>query len=446
MIAHILITALFLAFFCWLIFRLPFFRDEHISRKAFVGAFLLKFMAGLSLWAIYSFYYPMKGHSDAFNYYDEAMVLHQALYEDPEAYADILLGLGVQEDDAQHYIERTSHWIKPYNYGVMNDNRTVIRANMLCRLFSFGYYHVHTAIFCFISFLGMMALYKSFVRFTPKKRYGAYLSVFLIPSLVFWGSGVLKEGVLLFGLGFFVYQWVRLIEDRSWWALPWALLFSLLLVSIKTYVLMALIPGLISYWIATTLRGRHTLASFLAGHGLLGSLAFLLPVLGVPYDIPDMLQLKQRDFYNVAEMHNAGSVIQAPSFENSFELLVSIPHAIWNALFRPHVFEMEKILYVPPAFENLFLLLCLLVAVLYWKRPAFDFRPFYAWTISFVLMLAMVIGLVTPVLGAIIRYQIPLLPFYTFAVLASIDQKNWDEAVSKLHRLLAPKAVHSGND
>ncbi len=438
-IPHILIAGLFLAFFCWLILRLPFFRDEHIPRKAFVGAFLLKVLAGFFLWAIYSFYYPMEGHSDAFNYFDEAMILHEALYEDPDAYAAILFGVGTQDPDAQKYIQRTNHWVKPYNYGVMNDNRTIIRANMLCRLLSFGYYHVHTAIFCFCSFLGMMALYKSFVRFVPKKRYGAYFAVFLIPSLVFWGSGVLKEGVLLFGLGFFVHHWVRLIEERSWWGLPWALLFSVLLITIKTYVLLALIPGLISYGIARSFRGRHTLTSFLVGHGVLGFGALSLPLLGVPYNISGMLQLKQKDFYNVAEMHDAGSVIHAPSFDNTMELLASIPHALWNALFRPHLFEMEKFLYFPPAIENAFFLLCLVPVVLYWKRPSRGVRPFYAWAISFILILGTVIGLVTPVLGAIIRYQIPLLPFYIFVIIASIDQEKWDRGISKLHGIFGSK-------
>ncbi len=421
MIVHILITALFLGLFAWLILRHSFFQDPRISRKAFLGAFLLKFLAGLILWGIYSFYYPMKGHSDAFNYFNEAMVLHEALYEDPLAYLDLLVGTDLSDGGARPYIERVSHWVKPYNYGMVNDYRTVIRANMLCRLVSFGYYHVHTAIFCFVSFLGLTALYKSFVRYLPDKRMACFGAAFLIPSVVFWGSGVLKEGILLFAMGYFVLFALRSFEDRRWSVLPLFLLLAFLLVFIKTYVLLALIPGLLCFAFVRTFRIRAVLASFLIGHLLLGATAWFLPKMGLQYDIPRILRLKQEAFYNVAWMHEAGSVTQAPALKSDGDFFTGLPHAWWNALFRPHLFEMEKSLYAPPALENAVLLLGLLLAALFWKRPPPSIRPFFYWSISFVLVLGAVIGFTTPVLGAIIRYQIPLLPFYIFAVLCSLD-------------------------
>ncbi|MFB6258479.1 MAG: hypothetical protein ABEH38_07280 [Flavobacteriales bacterium] len=428
-----------------MILKLPFFGDRLIPRKAFVAAFLLKFLAGVLLWAIYSFHYPMKGHTDAFNYYDEAMVLHNALYEEPVAYLDLLLGTEFKPKAAERYIAGINHWKKPYNYGVINDNRTVIRANMICRLVSFGYYHVHTAIFCFVSFIGMMALFKAFVRFLPGFRYGIFLAAFLIPSVVFWGSGVLKEGILLFGAGCFVFHVVRLFEDRRCWSLPPLLLFGFLLVGIKTYVLLAMLPGLFVYILLHLFRKRHSVLTFIGAHLLLGFIALRLPHWGIPYNIPYMLQLKQKDFYNVARMHDAGSVIQAPAIDRPFDILLEAPHALWNALFRPHLFEMEKWLYLPPAMENLFLLLGGAIALFFWRVPPRQLRPFYCWSLSFILILGSVIGLTTPVLGAIIRYQVPILPFYTFVVLASIDEERWKKAVLKVRRSVGFGAYGKAN-
>jgi hypothetical protein len=72
------------------------------------------------------------------------------------------------------------------------------------------------------------------------------------------------------------------------------------------------------------------------------------------------------------------------------------------------------------------------MGLLFWKTPRPSIRPFYAWSISFVLILGTLIGLTTPVLGAVIRYQIPLLPFFIFVVLASIDPKEWRRWRNKL--------------
>lgn len=418
---HALITLFFLILFGLLILRGRFWEDELIPRKAFLGVFLLKFIAGFLLWAVYSYYYPLEGTSDAFNYYNEAEILHEALYEDPLAYSDLLLGTDLDPEGKQRYLDRIYHWVKPYNYGVMNDNRTIIRANMLCRLVSFGYYHVHTAIFCFMSFLGLTALYRSFVRFLPELRWACFAAAFLLPSVLFWGSGVLKEGILLFALGFFIFYWVRFLEDRSWRSLPLALLFTLLLVSVKTYVLLALIPGLLCYSVYKSFRIHSPFAVFSVGHLLILLAGFNLPKLGIPYKIPYMIQLKQKDFYNVAAQHDAGSTVDAPAVEGKMDLIMGLPHAWWNALFRPHLLEMKSWLYVAPAFENLFLLLLLVGVFFFAKWPSCSLRAFFYWGLSFILILGALIGFTTPVLGAVIRYQIPLLPFYIFVLLCVVD-------------------------
>ncbi len=65
--------------------------------------------------------------------------------------------------------------------------------------------------------------------------------------------------------------------------------------------------------------------------------------------------------------------------------------------------------------------------------------PFYCWSISFVLILGVVIGLVTPVLGAIFRYQIPVLPFYIFVIIASIDPGKCFRPVSQFSEIFGSK-------
>src|ERR1041385_9496965 len=83
------------------------------------------------------------------------------------------------------------------------------------RIFSFGKYYVHAVFFSFLSFAGLTALYRTFSQAVKRHFDFFYAGIFLIPSLAFWGSGVLKEAVVLFSSGFLVYSSWRLTVKKS---------------------------------------------------------------------------------------------------------------------------------------------------------------------------------------------------------------------------------------
>ncbi|MBK6543548.1 MAG: hypothetical protein IPG10_20255 [Flavobacteriales bacterium] len=56
-----------------------------------------------------------------------------------------------------------NNWYRQYESNMYNDAHTTIRLNAFLRLFSFGHIHVHTVFACFLSTIGLVALYKAFV-------------------------------------------------------------------------------------------------------------------------------------------------------------------------------------------------------------------------------------------------------------------------------------------
>jgi hypothetical protein len=48
-------------------------------------------------------------------------------------------------------------------------------------------------------------------------------------------------------------------------------------------------------------------------------------------------------------------------------------------------------------------------------------RAFVLYALSFCLLLGLVIGWTTPVMGAVVRYRVPLLPFLFYAALMTTD-------------------------
>ena len=142
------------------------------------------------------------------------------------------------------YFNKMSNWVRSYDNGLFNDNRLMIRANAFLRIFSFGNYHVHSIILAFLAFMGSFSLSKLFFEVSRSKVL-TYVAVFLVPSLVFWSSGILKEAVLLAALGFFAYHFYQLFDsNRTWKNYMMLFLMSCVLIVLKLYVFMAFVPAL----------------------------------------------------------------------------------------------------------------------------------------------------------------------------------------------------------
>ena len=78
------------------------------------------------------------------------------------------------------------------------------------------------------------------------------LFVFLFPSVLFWSSGVLKEGLLFFAFGFLILTIFNLIQNKKVSGMGLALIVLCLglLMILKFYVLVVLIPVLVAYcWV-----------------------------------------------------------------------------------------------------------------------------------------------------------------------------------------------------
>lgn len=421
----ILLAFTYTLLFIFLIYKLNFFKIQGLSAKVISGIFLLKVFFGFILWAIYTFYYDYRGTSDAFKYFDDAGFIYEALSVNPVHYIQILSGINAESEHLMVYLEQTNHWFKEYDYGIYNDNRTVIRLNAFVYLFSFGYYAVHVVFWCFMSFTGLVAIFKLLHPIIKNKTKELVFAVFLLPSVLFWGSGVLKEGILLFALGMLIYHFYQILYNKfSLLALVWITGSLILLVLIKGYVLLALIPGLTSLFIVKITGNKHIGLKFALTHLAILIIATNLYHIDRELDVLFYLYQKQKDFINVAELMDAGSFIKTRIFEPNWKSLVlNTPEAIFNVLARPFVFESSSIFTLAAATENLLIMIVALLFVSFYKKPEKEKLPLLFFSVFFVISLAAIIGLVTPILGAIVRYKIPLLPFVLIIFILLFDKE-----------------------
>src|SRR5690349_1470874 len=88
-----LLSALYAAFFIFLIHKLRFFETE-LSRKGLSLLFCIKIAFGVLLWYIYTYYYTDRSTADIYKYFDDSKVMYDALRTHPADYFRMLFAVG----------------------------------------------------------------------------------------------------------------------------------------------------------------------------------------------------------------------------------------------------------------------------------------------------------------------------------------------------------------
>lgn len=433
---EILLSVFYAAIFIFLIYRLRFFRIQGVSRRMLSILFVIKIIAGTALMFIYINYYKTRESADVFKYFDDGKVIYSALSENPQDYLRMVSGIQSDKPHLDEYYTTCIYWYKDHNYKLYNDNRTVIRFNAFVMLFSFGYFSVHTVFMAFLSFIGLTALLKVFIRFAKNKRALLVFIVYLIPSVLLWSSGVLKEGLLMFALGLLVYYLIKLSlgQFRLAYILFFFMVFALLVLT-KMYVLIAALPGLIILFWFNRYGTKNHLLKFLVFHFFIILLAFNSKYLVPSYDLPYILAHKQFDFIGMVDsLESVGSRIDIPILEpNGFSIIKNSPNALYNSLLRPHPLEVDSMMMALASLENIFILGFILICLVFSNfKKMINGLHFFYFGISFALLLFIITGLTTPVLGAVVRYKAPAIPFLLMAFLLLLDINKLYSFINKI--------------
>ena len=415
------IALLFLWGIYHLIGSLSIFKNSPFSTSSLKFAFSLKVIAGILLFLIYTFYYTDRQTADVFKYYDDGEILGNAATKHPIDFIKIMLGVEDQYLKDQ-YLNKMDYWFRPYDHGLRNDNRIVIRINAVLHILSFGNYFLHALIFIFLSFLGLFFTAKLFHDISESKI-KAYVAAFLIPSVFFWSSGVLKEALLIFALGIFCWAVYKLAKAFSWSTLCLLLVGFGLLSSLKIYVLFALLPALLFWfiWMKLQLFWKALLTFLVTGVVLYFGVTLLHP----NFDFISLLVGKQHDFINLAKTYHAGSAIHMDYLgNNSWSILKAIPLALFHVFTLPWFSNVKSPLYLFSIFENLIFFSLIPLSIFYFEKPNKSSMKFIVFSLIFMLTLFTIIGLTTPVIGALVRYKMPALPFLFFVLLSFIKLKS----------------------
>jgi len=223
-------------------------KKEDRLREIFWPALFFKLFAGLALGLLYTYYYPT---GDTFTFFNDGVLLAEWGKADFLGYVNFLWSAD----------ESVAVWKSLAGHA----DRTLFLSRMVSvvNLVTGSNYWVTSLYFSFLSFMCSIALVRVLLRCFPEIKFAAISSFMFLPSVVFWGSGVLKECVAIASLFFLAAIVVRVMKNERPEVTDWllAVLFCWLLWKVKYYYaavfLIIATTGVIVKFISSALKIKN---------------------------------------------------------------------------------------------------------------------------------------------------------------------------------------------
>lgn len=399
-------------------------QENHIDYfayyKHFSRALFLRIFSGLVFACVYIFYY---NGGDTEYYFTGTRCIVRLAEKDFGAFLHIMFGERTPE--LRSLFDHTTGW--PTYFKDAN-SWAVCRFSVPFYLIGCGSYLGMTIAMNALLFIPIWRFYRMLVHSYPKCSKYFAIALFYVPSVCFWGSGLLKDIWCMVGV-FSIYTsvWMIFKRKRFVWANIFRYLFwAYILTSIRPYAFYTAFATSLT-WIAL-IELKNIDNKFLRASIFPMMAVFVIGFFLVFLD--NMGDIAEGKYASVGSMMEQAVVIQDDLKrdyygDNSFDIgtfdatipgmLKKTPQALMAGLFRPFLWEARTPFMLLSGLENFAILLLTLFIIFKMKMNCL--RTFYNDNLLisfllFVLVFGFFIGLTIANFGALVRYRIILLPFF----------------------------------
>lgn len=424
----------------WFISLFKYKNDDETRRYFFLG-FGFKMACCLGFAVIYDFYYNWGG--DTYYYYTASQRLGQVLFQDSSSYFRIMFDT-IDYNNIQTLAPGIAY------YPVLRDPSRYAVHRFLSPFAIIGGENYYTVNICLSLFLFLLN-WKFFQYIRTKincSGKAAFICVMLIPSVGFWSSALMKDSFTFTFNLVFIMCFAKLFFDRKIRiSTIFGLVFSAyIIMELKVYILYASIAGCM-VWLGSGYlkRVKSPLFKF-----VIAPILILIVALGGMYTLRFVGESVGGKFSDVDSMLGQASVTQQDlkqeyyhghsfdigNFDGSLGSLISMgPKAIVAGLYRPFIFESGNAVMLLSGLENTALLLLTLyvffkAGVKYTIKQILG-NPFVSMCLLFSVVLALGIGISTSNFGALVRFKIPLIPFFALGWLEILFTKRKEAELAK---------------
>ena len=398
--------------------------EENKAYEYYTKGLLVKILGGFIFCCIYCFYYD-GGDTNA--YWEGAGILNKLISKNFSVYLDIMAG-NLTKTNLYNFDSTTGfpdYWRDPQSF-------STIRFTSPLYLLTVKSYFACTLLVSSLTYAGIWRLYLLFNREFPGLEKQFAISILYFPSLVFWGSGIMKDTFTLSAACWFTYS-IYMIFIKNEKMIPnifWLIATSYVMIVFKPYIFIALLPGTLVWVSFKRIQNIENpvfkmLAApviitifFITGTFVFGSLSSGFQQYSSVEGVLNKAVTSQQD---LKQEYNKGNSFDIGAFDGTIgSALSKFPLAVTAGLFRPFIFEARNPVMLISGIENTFMLI-FTITFLFSVGPIKVVKyvikePLLLFSLTFAVFFAFGIGLSTSNFGALVRYKIPCIPFYLSAL------------------------------
>jgi hypothetical protein len=371
-------------------------------------ALSVKLIAGITLGLLYTYYYTT---DDTFSFFKDGKTLSSLAREDFINYLKFL-------------------WRGNESFAIWTQlDSPQPRALFLTKIVSFfclltnDNYWIVSLYFSFIAFACLWELVNVVLRFFPALKVEVIFSFLFIPSVIFWGSGLMKEGLAMAALYFlsstFFKIWFK--ERITILDIAFGLLALWVLWQLKYYYAAIFLPT-----VGTALFVKRMIIPLLkikSGYVeiFIWMLILILGFAGISllkenFHPEVLFSVIVKNYQAFQTLSEPGDAVVYNNLRPTFaSMLANSPWALLSGLFRPFLWEVHNVLQLLSALENLLFVALFVFSVRNWKKAfSTDHRLLVLAFVTYVIILCIFLTLSTPNFGTLSRYRVGFLPFLVF--------------------------------
>ncbi len=288
-------------------------------------------------------------------------------------------------------------------------------------LLTAGNFYLNSVVFSSIVFFGHIAFYRIYKDLYPGHTIKLLVACFLLPSVLMYTACVHKDGLSFFFVGLLSFIFYSFLKKDGGFRIKYLLPFLVSLLGIfifRNYVLLALLPAMLTAWLCKTLP-YHKKVVVVFSYAFYAVVFFLSKYIHPSLNLPAALIKRKLDF--VAAGDGNTTLPMGELNPNAGSFLQNLPQALNHTLLRPYLWEFPGFGVLLTALE-LFFYQLIFVAFLFCRNKKESMLNNYnIYGFAFFLTMVLIIGYTIPNVGAIVRYRSLLWIFVLCPMVCCID-------------------------
>ena len=355
-----LLFVFYLVLFAWLVTRVKFFTRSGLTNSQLVILFLLKVMAGIFYGWMGIYYGNLAQMVDTWAYHHFGIAEYELLRTHPQFYLTNLFIDPYPDGVGNFFGSSDSYW---------NDLKGNIFVKLLSifDILSFGHYYVNIIFFSFISLFGPIAVYRVMKDLFPGKKQALLLAAFIIPSFIYWTSGLHKEGLIFLAISLIIYHLYFGWKEKKYSVKRLVSILSSLaiLLVLRNFLMVLVVPAVLA-WLIASRWPKYGLLIFTSVYFFFGIAFFNARYVNARFDFPLAVVSKQQAFL---QLQGGGSTIPIKKLEpTAASFLKNTPQAITLSILRPYPTDVRDLLTLAASLEINLLLLLFLLFIFFRKK------------------------------------------------------------------------------